>query len=76
MTHRGVRAGGQEYAFQAEVSRLMDILINSLYSNKDVFLREIISNVGVGPSGWAHICASWGSQQSQVKVKVTECHQI
>ncbi|MEW5297802.1 MAG: hypothetical protein WDW36_000986 [Sanguina aurantia] len=41
---RGVRAGGQEYAFQAEVSRLMDILINSLYSNKDVFLREIISN--------------------------------
>ncbi|MDC0073879.1 molecular chaperone HtpG [Alphaproteobacteria bacterium] len=34
----------EKHSFQAEVSKLLHIVANSLYSDKDVFLRELISN--------------------------------
>ena len=38
------RSRAETRAFQAEVSRLLDIVAHSLYSEKEIFLRELISN--------------------------------
>ena len=40
----GGAAAGGSYAFQTEVSRVMKMIINSLYKTKEIFLRELISN--------------------------------
>src|ERR1051325_3711293 len=39
-----VETHAETRTFQAEVSRLLDIVAHSLYSEKEIFLRELISN--------------------------------
>mmetsp|Transcript_4891 Transcript_4891/g.10794 ORF Transcript_4891/g.10794 Transcript_4891/m.10794 type:complete len:819 (+) Transcript_4891:145-2601(+) len=36
--------GSTAFEYEAEVHKMLDIVVNSLYTNKDVFLRELISN--------------------------------
>ena len=45
----------EKRSFQAEVSRLLDIVAHSLYSEKQIFLRELISNASDAATG----CAIW-----------------
>ena len=41
-TETPVEVEPENFKFESNVSRVMDIIINSLYSNKDVFIRELV----------------------------------
>ena len=43
-TVQTAEAAGETKSFQADVSRLLDLMVHSIYSERDVFLRELISN--------------------------------
>ena len=49
--------------FQAETKKLLDIVANSLYTDKEVFLREIVSNVNPALAR----SAAWRAPTSSVR---------
>src|SRR5438477_4968845 len=60
--------------FQAEVKQLLDIMIHSLYSKKEIFLRELISNASdaIDRLRFAMLSdASLSENDSVLKIRVT-----
>jgi molecular chaperone HtpG len=44
MTTNDAQASQETHSFQAEVAQLLRLMVHSVYSESDVFLRELISN--------------------------------
>ena len=60
--------------FKAESKRLLDLMINSIYTNKEIFLREIISNASDAMDKLAYLAVTDGSMnvdRGDLKITIT-----
>ena len=59
------------FEFTAETDRVMEIIINSLYSDKDVFLRELVSNAADACDKKRFLSIEAGNAADALRVRIT-----
>jgi len=74
LSARGFAASGaapETHAFQAETRRLLDIVTNSLYTDKEVFVRELVSNASDALEKCRHEFLVRGQDPGSLTIDIT-----
>ena len=57
--------------FKTESKRILDLMVNSIYTNKDIFLRELISNASDALDKLKFISLTDGSASQEFKISIS-----
>lgn len=60
-----------DYKFKAEVKQVLDIVVNSLYTDKEIFVRELVSNASDASSKARYAALAAGQQAPELEIKIT-----
>jgi HSP90 family molecular chaperone len=60
----------EKHEFQAEVNRMMEILIHALYSKREVFLRELVSNAADANDKYRYTTLQAGRQPGELSIRI------
>jgi len=61
----------QQYSFQAEISQLLQLLSHSLYQNREITIRELVSNASDALDKFRYVSLTSGQQQAADDLRIT-----
>ena len=62
---------GEQFTFQAEIKRLLHLLSHSLYQNREIALRELVSNASDALDKFRHLMLTAGADKDETELAVS-----
>jgi molecular chaperone HtpG len=62
---------GEQFTFQAEIKRLLHLLSHSLYQNREIALRELVSNASDALDKFRHLMLTAGAEKDEAELAIS-----